>query len=189
MKLFSRLKSFLPMILLAAGLYLLLAIALKILGLDNIHRWIAQTGAWAPVVFFSLCTLSLVIAPLSGSSIFIAGGILFGKDLGFLLSWLATILGCSLNFWISRRLGRSIAARLIGKRDLDQFDGFLQKLRAQHSIFYIILLMPLSQDLVSYAVGLTKVPYWQFLIALAVSGLVVVGTYVYLGTGLLEWLL
>ncbi|NJR50684.1 MAG: VTT domain-containing protein [Leptolyngbyaceae cyanobacterium CSU_1_3] len=99
----------------------------------------------------------------------------------------ASIIGCSVNFWISRTLGRQIAERLVGKTDLEQLDRFIDRLSAHQSIFYIILLMPLSQDIVSYAVGLTRVNYWRFLVALIVSAIAVVAAYVYLGSSLLEY--
>jgi uncharacterized membrane protein YdjX (TVP38/TMEM64 family) len=71
-----------------AVLYAALILLLRTIGLDNAQQWIRQAGSWAPVLFILLCILSLMLAPLSGSSLFIAGGALFGKEKGYALSLL-----------------------------------------------------------------------------------------------------
>ncbi|NJN88887.1 MAG: VTT domain-containing protein [Leptolyngbyaceae cyanobacterium SL_7_1] len=131
----------------------------------------------------------MIVAPLSGSSLFVIGGLLFGKESALALSWVASVLGCSINFWISRRFGRSVASRFVGQAELDKLDKFISQLKSHHSIFYIMVIMPLSQDVVSYAVGLTQIRYLHFLVALVISSVVIVGAYVYLGSGLLELLI
>jgi uncharacterized membrane protein YdjX (TVP38/TMEM64 family) len=182
-----RLKRAFVAILLFALTYVGMAIVLQKIGLENAHLFIKNSGIWAPVLFVIVCAATLIIAPLSGSSLFVAGGVLFGKESAFFLSFFASVIGCSINFWVSRTLGRRFAERLVGATDLEQLDRFIDRLSAQQSVFYIILLMPLSQDIVSYAVGLTRVSYWRFLVALIVSAIAVVAAYVYLGSSLLEF--
>jgi uncharacterized membrane protein YdjX (TVP38/TMEM64 family) len=189
MRINSQLKKVLLALLFIAVIYALMALALRAIGLENAQNFIRRTGAWAPLIFVALCSLSLILAPLSGSSLFVAGGALFGKETGFILSYVATLIGCSTNYWISRKLGREVASRFIGKKNLDELDGFINRLKSQQSIFYIILIMPLSQDIVSYAVGLTKIKYSHFLIALIISGTAIVAAYIYLGSSLLEALI
>jgi uncharacterized membrane protein YdjX (TVP38/TMEM64 family) len=166
-----------------------MALALRAIGLENAQQFIRQFGAFGPIVFVVLSSVSLILAPLSGSSLFVIGGLLFGKGFALGLSWIASVLGCSANFWISRRFGRSVASRFVGQAELDKLDKFISQLKSHHSILYIILIMPLSQDVVSYAVGLTPIKYLHFLVALMISSLVIVGAYIYLGSGLLELLI
>ena len=186
MRFSSKLQKILLAISFVAILYLILALALQTIGLDNAQLLVKQTGVWAPVVFMFLCAASLIIAPLSGSSLFVVGGTLFGKHDAFLLSYIATLIGCSANFWISRKLGRRVAQRFIGKANLDELDKFINKLKGSSSIFYMVILMPFSQDIVSYAIGLTKIKYTYFLIALILSSTIVIAGYVYIGSSLLE---
>ena len=186
MRFSSKLQKILLAISFVAILYLILALALQTIGLDNAQLLVKQTGVWAPVVFMFLCAASLIVAPLSGSSLFVVGGTLFGKHDAFLLSYIATLIGCSANFWISRKLGRKVAQRFIGKANLDELDKFINKLKGSSSIFYMVILMPFSQDIVSYAIGLTKIKYTYFLIALILSSTIVIAGYVYIGSSLLE---
>jgi uncharacterized membrane protein YdjX (TVP38/TMEM64 family) len=169
--------------------YASIVLVLRGVGLENAQDWIQHTGFWSPVVFVIICAVSLIIAPLSGSSFFIIGGTLFGKEPAFFLSFLGSLIGCSVNFWISRKLGRRVAHRLVSQDHLDKLDRFMNQLKSHHSIFYIALIMPLSQDVVSYAVGLTKVKYVHFFIALFFSTAAIVAAYIYIGTSLLEAIL
>jgi uncharacterized membrane protein YdjX (TVP38/TMEM64 family) len=183
----SRLLKRVLLILLAfAAFYAVMVLVLRAIGLDNAHEWIQQSGGWAPLLFITLGALSLVAAPLSGSSLFILGGALFGKETAFLLSWAASIIGCSVNFWISRRLGRTVVGRMIGHNHLDELDKFSQNLKGHADILYLALIMPVSQDIVSYAAGLTSISYSRFAIALILSSAAIVALYIYLGSSLLE---
>ncbi len=170
-------------------LYTVMVLLLRWVGLENAQRLMRDSGQWAPVLFVILCAFSLIIAPLSGSSLFIAGGAIFGKQAGFLLSLIATVLGCSANFWISKQFGRDAVARLIGKSSLAELDQLTSRVTGNRGIVYLTLLMPLSQDIVSYAAGLTPISYSRFAIALLLSGTAIVAAYIYLGSSLLEALL
>jgi uncharacterized membrane protein YdjX (TVP38/TMEM64 family) len=74
-------KKLFTALLLLVVLYVGLALALQAIGLDNAQAFIEQTGWWAPAIFILLCAVSLILAPLSGSSLFVVGGALFGKEL------------------------------------------------------------------------------------------------------------
>lgn len=189
MKKKSNFKKILLAIICAVIIYVSIALIFKSVGLERAQNWIKATGVWAPIIFIILCAISLIFAPLSGSSLFVAGGALFGKELAFILSFLASIIGCSTNFWISKKFGRRVAARLLGEDNLEKLDKLISKLKSRRSILYMIFIMPLSQDIVSYAVGLTKIKYTHFLISLIFSATMVVGGYIYIGTSLLETLI
>lgn len=184
-----KLKSLMASLLVVAVIAGLTVFSFRLVGVETTQQLIQRSGVLAPIIFIILCALSLIIAPLSGSSLFIIGGILFGKEKSFALSLIATLLGCSINFWISKTYGRRIVQRLVGGDQLDQLDRFIYQLRDHRSIFYIMLLMPISQDVVSYAVGLTQIKFPQFFIALLISSIGVVAAYIYLGTGLVESLI
>lgn len=171
------------------GIYVLMIAVLKAIGLENVHRSIEQMGVWSPIVFLLICTASMVIAPLSAGSVFVTGGLLFGKPIGFLLSFIGSTLGCTINFWISRLWGRKVVSRFVGSSSLEDLDNFTKRLQDHHGILFMTLVMPLAQDLISYAIGLIQVKFWHFFVSMLISGIFVVGAYVYFGSSLLEALL
>lgn len=185
----SRFKGIFIVILFFVIFSLVTAFVLRSVGLEDTQELVRRSGVWAPLVFVLLGMVSLILAPISGSTIFITGGLLFGKLNCFLLGYIASLLGCSSNFWISRKWGRKVAARLVGSKSLDGLDRFTQRLQNHQGIFYMILFLPIAQDLVSYAVGLTQIKYWQFFIALLVSSVFLMTLYIYLGSTLVESLI
>jgi uncharacterized membrane protein YdjX (TVP38/TMEM64 family) len=106
-----------------------------------------------------------------------------------LLGFTATLLGCSINFWISRQLGRKVAEQLIGSSNLELLDRYIGQLKGHRGILYLTLIMPLAQDIISYATGLTPISYSRFFVALLLSSAVVVAAYIYFGSSLLEALI
>lgn len=179
-------KKLLSALAITAAIYVVMVLALQSVGLENAKGFIIGTGWRAPILYTVLCAISLIVAPLSGSSLFVMGGALFGKDMAWVLSWLASIVGCSVNFWISRKFGRKVVARFVGQRNLDELDRFTLRFQGQKAIVGMILLMPISQDIISYAIGLTRISYLRFFVALVISSAAIVAAYVYIGTSLLE---
>lgn len=141
----------------------------------RVERYIAEKGAWAPVVFMVLQFLQTVFAPIPGSIIGLVGGFLFGWW-GILWTILGTAPGFILVLWLSRKLGRPFVEKIISKPVLDRFD-FLAK-RSGAMVFFVIFLIPgLPDDVVMYIAGLSKIPL-RTLFVMAVIGRIpaVVGT-------------
>lgn len=189
MKRAEQLKHLLVVVLGFVAIYVVMVLLLRMVGLEQAQQLIREAGPWAPVLFVGLCVLSLMVAPLSGSSLFIVGGALFGKEKAFLLSLIGSLIGCSLNFWISKKLGRQVVGRLVGHDSLNELDRFTGQINGHRGVFYLMLILPISQDIVSYAAGLTPISYSRFAVALIVSATLVVAAYIYLGSSLLEALL
>ena len=173
-------------VVLFVGMYCLLIWGLRVIGLDTLQQAIANLGVWAPIAFILLCTLTVVLAPINTTSLFVTAGLLFGHQIGFTLGFFSLVLGSGMNFWISRRWGRHAAAQLIGHKSLESLDRFTAKLTGRCNLMVMIFVLLLSQDLVSYAFGLTRIRFRQFFAAAVVSGGLTVAAYVYLGTGVVD---
>ncbi len=175
-------------VVLVVGFYALAVVGLRWAGIAPVRAWLAQFEPFSWLVFIFLAAGSLIFAPLSGSSLYVVGGTVFGQNLAFVLSVVATVLGCSVNFFLARCWGRQLVLRLVGTGHIETLDGWLADLQSHHSIFYMFLVMHLSQDMVSYALGLTRIIYRDFVIALTLSALTIVGFYIYFGSWVLNWL-
>lgn len=112
--------------------------------------------------------LQSIIAPLPGSLVAAANGVVFGVWWGTLLSWLGGLLGGSLSFLIARKYGRDVVARFVERSHLERAD----RLGATDGFWLVLVarLIPLiSFDLISYLAGLSRMRYRQFLLATAVG--------------------
>ncbi|MCR3758834.1 TVP38/TMEM64 family protein [Clostridium felsineum] len=138
--------------------------AMKIFHLKprEIKKYILSYGPYASFAFVIIYSLKpvLLIIPVSALSV-IAGGI-FGSLKAFFLSMLGCFFSASFAFFLSRKLGRPFVNKLLKGKAMN-LDDNLDK----HG-FIIMLLMRLAfifpYDPLSYAAGLTKIKYRDFIL-------------------------
>ena len=130
---------------------------------DRVLAWLGSFGAWAPVVFIGVSALQVVLAPIPGQFIGVAGGYLFGVWRGLLYSLIGTSLGAWAAMWLGRRFGRPLVTRLAGEPALARFDRFAD--RRGPLFFFLVFLLPfVPDDLAFYAIGLSPLPILPMLI-------------------------
>ena len=144
----------------------LLFVILKILNLDidskDIQTYVNSFGKLAPIIYiiiFALVPLTL----FPDSIIAIAGGLIFGLVKGYIYTAIGAILGATLSFYISRKLGRNFVKKLT-KENLDNVEEMTNS--NGFFIIFMLRLIPLFPfDIISYGAGLTSVKYKDFILA------------------------
>ncbi|MBP3929562.1 MAG: TVP38/TMEM64 family protein [Peptostreptococcaceae bacterium] len=144
----------------------LLFVILKILNLDidskDIQTYVNSFGKLAPIIYiiiFALVPLTL----FPDSIIAIAGGLIFGLVKGYIYTAIGAILGATLSFYISRKLGRNFVKKLT-KEKLDNVEEMINS--NGFFIIFMLRLIPLFPfDIISYGAGLTSVKYKDFILA------------------------
>jgi len=144
-----------------------------------LRDWIGSLGALAPVAFVVIYAAATVAA-LPGSVLTVAAGALFGSLLGVVTVSIASTLGATLAFLISRYFARDAVARWLSKKESFQR---LDTLSERHGAFAVALtrLVPLFPfNLLNYGLGLTRVRlgtyvFWSWLCMLPATVLCVVG--------------
>ncbi len=122
------------------------------------------------------------IIPVLPLALFIAINILvFGNVVGFCLSWVATILGCSLSFAVFRMLKNKIEPKLT-KRPIIQ--KCMDKVgHMKFSNLVIILSIPFTPAFsINIGAGLSNMKYTKYLFALLISKIFLVYFWGYIGT-------
>lgn len=125
-------------------------------------------GIWGPLASIGLMVLATLFAPIPGSPIAVANGVVFGPIWGSLLSWVGGLLGASVAFGAARWFGSGLVTRLFGAAALQSID----RLSERHGFWalLVIRLVPgLSFDLISFVAGLTTLRYRWFLLATAIG--------------------
>jgi uncharacterized membrane protein YdjX (TVP38/TMEM64 family) len=144
--------------------------------------WVASLGVWGPVVFI-LGYAVAAIAFVPGSLLTLAAGIIFGLVKGTVFTLIGATLGASGSFLIARYLARGrIERKIAGNAKFAAIDQAVGR-----EGFKIVALLRLSPvfpfNLLNYGLGLTKIPFLQYLAACAAM---LPGTllYVYYGKAL-----
>jgi uncharacterized membrane protein YdjX (TVP38/TMEM64 family) len=157
--------------------------ALGLLGRGDIaglRDYILSYGFWAPVASCFLMVLQALVAPVPSFLITFANGLAFGVFWGWMLSLFGHVLAAAVCFWISRSLGRVPVEVLVGRTGLQSADRWFARW-GMYAVFVGRLVPGVAFDVISYAAGLTRMRFRNFLIATALGIFPQTFLYSYLG--------
>lgn len=141
------------------------------------------------LVFGILLIMLESILPVLPLSVFITLNVAsYGDFLGILISWSATIIGCSLSFFLFRKVFSNKLYKFIKKKDITKLDSIMKQIsKISFSSLTILIAIPFSPAfLINIAAGLSKITYKKFLAALLIGKLIMVYFWGYIGKSLLE---
>lgn len=153
---------------------------LRTLDISAIRDYILSFGIWAPIISYLLMLFQSLIAPLPSFVITFVNAGLFGWWKGALLSWVGTVSGAAMCFWIAKFFGREVVARLTTKTALRSVDKFFDRY-GKYAVLIARLLPFVSFDVVSYAAGLTSMRFWPFFWATCIGQIPITLVYSYVG--------
>lgn len=150
----------------------LLALFLLVPSADSpvFQIFVQRLGVWGPLALMGYIVLSQVLAPLAGAPAVAFGIAVFGliPTLGYL--YLANLVSATVNFLISRWLGRPWVERLVGRELMHRVDQFVQD--AGTEVLVVGRLFGLSFfEFLSYAAGLTTMSFRRYFFVTAVCTL------------------
>lgn len=135
--------------------------------IDSIREYVSSFGVWAPLAFFLLQFLQVILSPIPGSVTTLAGGLLFGFLNAFLISLAAVFLGSIVAFMLGKLFGRPLVERIAGKATVDKY---MQSVSSRQKIVLIMMfLLPFfPDDILCLIAGLSamRLPYFSVLVLL-----------------------
>ena len=135
---------------------------------DELREFIAGYGAWAPLVFFLLQVLQVILAPIPGSVTTLVGGLFFGFWKAMLISIAAVLVGSVILFLLAKHLGRPLVERLVGKERVDKYMKSMSS--RQFWVLFMMFLMPFfPDDVLCLIAGLTAIRFPGFVIMVIVT--------------------
>lgn len=148
--------------------------------LPGLLAWIEANRRWAALTFIGVYALAAV-AWVPGSILTLASGALFGLAGGTLFTLIGATLGASLAFLVARHLARSaIESRVGNNARLAAVDRAIGE--EGWKVVFLVRLSPIFPfNLLNYALGLTRVPFWHYVTASALG--MIPGTFLYVYTG------
>ena len=135
-------------------------------------------------VFVIVLESMIPILPLG---LFIAlNMIVFGNFTGFIISWIATIIGCSLSFFIFRKgLSKKIYKNIEDKPKTCRLMNIVSNI--SFSKLVVIMAIPFTPAFsVNIGAGLSKLAYRKFLFACIIAKLSIVYFWGFVGTTFIE---
>jgi uncharacterized membrane protein YdjX (TVP38/TMEM64 family) len=141
---------------------------------DKLSKFLQHLGPYSPAVFVLFQVLQVIAAPFPGELTGVAGGFVYGKTLGFLLSTIGLSVGSWVAFELANILGRPFVERFVRREVLQNFN-FLTT-RTGTLICFILFLFPgFPKDYLCYILGLSPMRLGTFLLVSFIGRLP--GTY------------
>ena len=125
-------------------------------------------GPWVALISIFLLVLETAVPPIPAAPILIANAVLFGVPGGILLSWVGSLLGAIVNFWLARRFGRHFLVRRLSPAHLAWIDRFSEEKGFQ--VLLIARMIPLtSVDFIGFLAGLSSISFPRYVLASAIG--------------------
>lgn len=133
------------------------------LDMDKIASFIKERGIFSSVLYLLFFIVKPFFVIIPTNIIAIAGGTMFGPIRGFLLTMAGFFISGTVAFFVARYLGRDFVEGIIGKKFIKLEDNMEKN---GFKILFLLRLPPiLPYDPLSYACGLTKIKYKDFILA------------------------
>ncbi len=123
--------------------------------LDEARTWLQNLGPLGPLMFIAINALQIVVAPIPGYIVQVAGGWVFGVWPGALYGIIGLALGATLATSLARLLGRPFVTRIIGAERLARLEHVT---RANRPWLWAVLLLGPVGDIPYFLAGLSRFP-------------------------------
>lgn len=153
---------------------------------EYIDILIAMLGVWGPLLGCILIIIESIIPILPLAAFITLNFLAFGSILGFIISWICTIIGCSLSYWLFHKNFKNIfEKKLRNKETVNKFMKIVDSIKFEQLV--TLLAIPFTPAFaINIAAGLSKMKYSKYLKALLIGKIFMVYFWGFVGTSLIQ---
>ena len=143
-------------------------------------------GIYGPLLGCVLICIESILPFLPLSAFITLNFLAFGNVVGFLISWVFTIIGCMLSFTLFRqKIKKWVDKKRHNKKKLDKVMATLEKINFSQLV--VLIAIPFTPAfLINIGAGLSKISYKRYLFALIIGKIFLVYFWGYIGVSLIE---
>ena len=147
---------------------------------------IDNMGVYGPLLGSLFIVLESIIPPLPLFVFITINFIAFGYVLGFIISWVCTIIGCVISYYLVKKFLRNFVVKKIKNIDLlTRCMNYIENLSLTK--ITVILSIPFTPAfMMNIAAGLVNMNFKKFFIAILISKVFLVYFWGFIGTSLVE---
>ena len=157
---------------------------------NSFYNFIMDTidamGVYGPLLGCFFIMLESIIPPLPLFVFITINFIAFGHVLGFIISWICTIIGCLISYFLVKKFLRNFVVRKIKNIDLlTKCMNYIENLSLTKVT--VILSIPFTPAfMMNIAAGLVGMDFKKFFISILISKIFLVYFWGFVGTSLVE---
>ncbi|MCB9790550.1 TVP38/TMEM64 family protein [Candidatus Nomurabacteria bacterium] len=138
---------------------------------DQFVIFVEKLGYWGYLVIALYQIASHVFAPLTGTPAVLLATSLYGMKTGLILLYFASLISATINFYLSRKYGRKIIIKLVGKKSMNEVDE-LASVEGFKLMLFCRVFGSSVFDFLSYAAGLTEIRFQDYMKATVIGHLI-----------------
>lgn len=156
----------------------------------NIIEWVNVFIATHSILLSMLFGLFIVllesIIPALPLSVFIAINVIaFGSIVGFIISWIGTMIGCIISYFIFNQISSIAYKKLSNKQSIINFIKKIDKINFSNLV--LIMAMPFTPAFsINIAAGLSEMKFKKYFFALLCSKIFIVYFWAFISATFLE---
>ena len=157
---------------------------------SNFYNFIMNTidamGVYGPLLGSLFIVLESIIPPLPLFVFITINFLAFGYVMGFIISWVCTIIGCVISYFLVKKLLQNFVVKKIKNVDLlNRCMHYIENMSLTK--ITVILAIPFTPAfMMNIAAGLVNMNFKKFFIAILVSKIFLVYFWGFVGTSLVE---
>lgn len=137
---------------------------------DDIESYILASRN-APLAFFGLQVLQIVIAFIPGEVFQIAAGYLFGPFQAIMITLVGCIVGSIICFYLARLLGQGFLRLFFKEEKIEYYQKLLNSNKGSLICFLLFLIPGIPKDILNYAAGASEIKFLHFIVLSSVGRL------------------
>ena len=153
----------------------------KINSIEKLKRIVESGGMFSFIVFIILQILQTTVLQIPAIFVTIAGTLIFGKWIAFILSYISVMIGSTIMFWVGRKAGRRFLNWLVGKEESDKW---IEKMSGGKYLFFLMMIFPMfPDDILCVVAGLTNMSFGFFFVTNLIARGIGIACTVFFGSG------
>ena len=132
---------------------------------DRFQRWLNGFGVFDELVFIFLRILQTMVKVIPSAALEVASGYAYGVLKGTALCVIGNAVGSLIEILLVKKFGKRLVEKFVSVEKLGFLKTFQENGNAYALLFFIYLLPFVPKDMLTYAVGLTSInPFWFLLL-------------------------
>lgn len=149
-----------------------------LLNVDALESWVVDAGIAGPFIFMLLYIIGTVLF-FPGAVLTLAGGAIFGPVWGTLYNLTGATIGAGIAFLLARYLASDWVEKKAGGR-LAQLKGGVEE-EGWRFVAFVRLVPLFPFNVLNFALGLTRIKFWHYLVTSYICMFPGAVAYTYLG--------
>ncbi len=163
-------------VLFAFVLILIVVLVGQRIGLENLVALMKANPAVGLLIYFTYMVVSSVVIPLPVSPLWPVALYIYGFWAGLVVTVAGTTLGAGIAFWLARKYGKPFVKSMVGNKLFSELSHLIE-IKSVKALVLVRLLGNNYFDLISYIVGLSKIPFLYYILTTFIISCIWIGIF------------